>query len=356
MAGTTFTTGNALTQKLWRKQLFYESLKATYFGKFMGKDQDNLVQWVTETKKDKGDRITVGLRMQLTGAGTQGDGTLEGNEEALVTYSDNLYIDQLRHAVRSSGKMSEQRTMIDHRTEAKNGLRDWWADRLDTALFNQLCGNTAQTDTKYTGNQAAIAPDTAHRIFATGSADESQNATNYAMTLALIDQAVVTAKTFATGTTPIIRPIMVGGEPKYVCFLHPGQVYALRQSTASSQWLDIQKAAVQGGQISKNPIYTGALAEYNGVILQEALRVTQGVNSSTGAAVANTRRAVLCGAQAAIFAVGKDGSPDSMTWVEEEFDYENQLGVSAGMIFGMKKAQFNSKDFGVITISTYSAY
>jgi hypothetical protein len=44
--------------------------------------------------------------MQLSGAGIQGDSTLEGNEEALTLYRDTVLIDQLRHAVRSGGYSS----------------------------------------------------------------------------------------------------------------------------------------------------------------------------------------------------------------------------------------------------------
>ena len=43
-----------------------------------------------------------------------------------------------------------------------------------------------------------------------------------------------------------------------------------------------------------------------------------------------------------------------MTWVEELFDYENQLGVSAGMIFGLKKTVFNSIDFGTMVVMSHS--
>jgi hypothetical protein len=43
-----------------------------------------------------------------------------------------------------------------------------------------------------------------------------------------------------------------------------------------------------------------------------------------------------------------------MNWVEELFDYNNQLGVAAGMIAGMKKTQFNSMDFGTIVFATYA--
>jgi hypothetical protein len=53
---------------------------------------------------------------------------------------------------------------------------------------------------------------------------------------------------------------------------------------------------------------------------------------------------------------GRDGGPNRYTWVEELFDYENQLGVSAaGLIFGMKKAVFNSLDFSTVVTSSYAA-
>lgn len=350
MATTSYGVNNALAVKAWSKKLFVDALKKTYFEKFMGKTATSLIQIKDEVSKGPGDRITIGLRMQLSGDGVQGDGTLEGNEESLTTYSDNVYIDQLRHAVRSSGKMSEQRVPFSVRDEAKSGLEDWWAGRLDAWFFNQLAGNTAVSDTRYTGNQAAVAPSTNRKVFVNGSADESQTAT-YVFNLNLIDKCVERAGIYS----PTIRPIKVNGEDKYVMFLHPYQVYDLRTSTSSGQWLDIQKAAMMGGQIDKNPIYTGALGEYNNVILHQAYRVPTGVNSSTGAAISTVRRAIFCGAQAACMAYGQKDQGGEMSWVEELFDYQNQLGVSAGMIAGLKKTQFNSEDFGAITVSTYAA-
>ena len=350
MATTSYGVNNALAVKAWSKKLFVDALKKTYFEKFMGKTATSLIQIKDEVSKGPGDRITIGLRMQLSGDGVQGDGTLEGNEESLTTYSDNVYIDQLRHAVRSSGKMSEQRVPFSVRDEAKSGLEDWWAGRMDYWFFNQLAGNTAVSDTRYTGNQAAVAPSTNRKVFVNGSADESQTST-YVFNLNLIDKCVERAGTY----NPTIRPIKVNGEDKYVMFLHPYQVYDLRTSTSSGQWLDIQKAAMMGGKIADNGIYTGALGEYNNVILHQAYRVPTGVNSSTGAAISTVRRAIFCGAQAACMAYGQKDQGGEMSWVEELFDYQNQLGVSAGMIAGLKKTQFNSEDFGTITVSTYAA-
>lgn len=349
MATTSYGVNDALAVKLWSKKLFQEALKQTYFSRFMGKGSSNIVQIKDETSKGPGDQITVGLRMQLSGDGVQGDGTLEGNEEALTTYSDAVLINQLRHAVRSAGKMSEQRVPFSVREEARMGLQDWWANRLDNWFFNQLCGYTAQSDTRYTGNQAALAPDAEHKVYLNGSADESATS-SYVMDLTVIDKCVEKAKTIS----PMIRPIRVGGEDKYVMFLHPYQVYNLRTNTSSGQWLDITKAALSGGKESGNAIYNGALGEYNGVVLHEATRITQGVNSSTGAAISTVRRAVFCGAQSAVMAYGKDSDGGEMSWTEELFDYGNQLGVSAGLIAGLKKTRFNSKDFGTIVIPTYA--
>ena len=64
---------------------------------------------------------------------------------------------------------------------------------------------------------------------------------------------------------------------------------------------------------------------------------------------------MFCGAQAAVIGFGRENGPNTMTWVEELFDYKNQLGVAAGMIWGAKKNVFNSQDFGVITVSSYAA-
>lgn len=359
MAASSYPTGHPLAAKLWAKKLFVESLKEAYFGRFVGKSSNSLIQWKDETQKDAGDRITVGLRMQLVGAGIQGDNTLEGQEEALTTYSDNVFIDQLRHATRSQGKMSEQRVLFDVREENRAALTDWWADRLDTAFFNQLAGNTAVTDTKYTGNQATIAPSTNNiiRVGTSATTGDESLSTVDTFTITTIDRAVARAKTMATGSQPTIRPIKVNGADKYVAFLHPFQVFSLRTTATANTvtWFEINRSAMQGGMIKDNPIYNGAIGEYNNVVLHEATRVPLGV-SAAGAAVANTRRAIFCGAQAGLFATGRDTtSPEKMTWVEEEFDYGNQLGVAAGMIFGLKKTVFNSQDFATIVMSSYAA-
>ena len=76
MATTSFPTNHPLAVKVWSKKLFVEALKQTYFQKFMGESTDALCQVKPELNKGAGDKITYGLRMQLSGAGIQGDATL----------------------------------------------------------------------------------------------------------------------------------------------------------------------------------------------------------------------------------------------------------------------------------------
>lgn len=106
MAATQFLTGNALTVKAWAKKLYVQAIYDTYASRFMGSSASSLIQVRDEVRKGPGDKVTVGLRMQLSGTGIAGDDTLEGNEEALITYSDSVLVDQLRHAVRSKGYLN----------------------------------------------------------------------------------------------------------------------------------------------------------------------------------------------------------------------------------------------------------
>jgi len=106
-----------------------------------------------------------------------------------------------------------------------------------------------------------------------------------------------------------------------------------------------------GGDVETNPIFTGALGVYNGVVLHEWVRLP---TAPSGANAANVRRAVFCGAQAVGMAWGQ-GHSETPKYEEDIFDYGRQFGVSVQSILGAKKLQFNSKDFGTIVMSTYAS-
>src|SRR5258708_6987546 len=173
MSATTYGVNDTLSNKLWAKKLNAETLKETYFGKFMGTGSDNMIHLKNETSTAAGDAVTFGLRMQLAGDGVTEAQTLAGNEEQLSTYSDKVTVNELAHAVRVKNKntIDAQRVPFNLRDEAKMGLKDWFSNRFDTAMFNHLAGNTLVTDMLYAGNNTIVAP-ASSRIYRGGAATD----------------------------------------------------------------------------------------------------------------------------------------------------------------------------------------
>ena len=365
MAMTSYGVNDALAIKLWSKMLDHEALKYTDIGPLIGDDPNSIIHRKTETEKGPGDRITYGIRMQLSGAGFTENQLAEGNGEALTTYSDSLLVNELGHVVgvKSEYTIDQQRVPFNLRDEAKGGLADWWAKRYSVSFFNQVCGYVIQADTRFSGLNASIAASATRIIRQSGRASDDLLVAGDTFTIDLIDKA----KEAAVTATPKIRPIMVKGAgggngrrdfnatltDKYCMYLHPFQITDLRKNTSTGQWLDITKAAYTGLAATNNPIYSGAIGEYNGVILRSAYDVTTGVSATTTDAP-NVRRAVFLGGQAAMIAFGQRNSPNKYRWNEELFDHKRRLEVSAWSILGLKKTQFNSVDYGTIVVATYA--
>lgn len=363
MAITSYGVNDALAVKLWSKKLDHEALKYTDIGALIGTDANSIIHLKTETQKGVGDRITYGIRMQLQGAGFTENQLAEGNGESLTTYSDGLVINELGHVVgvKSEYSIDQQRVPFNLRDEAKDGLKDWYAKRYSVAFFNQVCGFTLQTDIRYTGLNATIAPSATRIIRQSARASDDLLVAGDTFTVDLIDKA----KEAAITATPKLRPVNVVGmtngrrdfnktlTDKYVMYLHPYQVTDMRRNTSTGQWLDIEKAASMGRGQNGNKIYSGAIGEYNSVILRQSIDVTNGI-SAGGVLVATVNRAVLLGGQSCMMAFGQRNSINKYRWNEELFDHKRRLEVSAWTIHGLKKTTYNSVDYGTIVISTYS--
>jgi N4-gp56 family major capsid protein len=355
MAINTFSTNDANAVKVWSKMFEVETLKALEIAPLIGDSPTSIIHRKKDLQKAPGDRIYYNLRMQISGRGVTEGGVLEGNEESLTIYQDSVVVNELYHAVRvpSKDSIDAQRVPWDLMMEAKDALVDWYAKRMSVSFFNAVCGNTTQTDTIYTGFNATTAPSSGRVIRPAGAAnDETMTSDLYKMDLRLIDYAKEAAKI----ASPMIRPVRIDGKDCYVMYLDPRQVTDLRTNTSTGQWLDIVKA-YENGFGKDSQIVKGSIGMYNGVILREAPddTIPLGVNSSTGAAVSNTRRAVLLGAQAAGISFANDGGPNTYKTKTETFDYGREVGIGVGTIFGIKKTRFNSVDYGTIVVPTYAA-
>ncbi len=79
----------------------------------------SVIQVKTETQKGTGDKVTFGLRMQLSGNGFTSSDRAEGNGEQLTTNSDAITIDELGNVVgiRSKNTIDAQRVPFNLRDE-----------------------------------------------------------------------------------------------------------------------------------------------------------------------------------------------------------------------------------------------
>lgn len=337
MAGTAYSTVSPETRKHWASKTFKEMLTETYAFRFAGTSDGSMIQIKEDLQKGKGDVVKTFLRAQLSGRGVINDATLQGNGESLTHHKDEITIGYQRHAVASDGKLSEQRVAWEFRPAAKDALKDWWRKRIDTVFFNQVTGNTTETDMAYLGHNSAVAP-TRVVMEADATASISSGTT---FGIRLLDYAVEQAR---TGTYPM-RPVVSGGKEYYILFLHEYQATDLRREFGSGGWGDIHKAAIQGGAGTNDPIFTGALGVYNNVI----------IHTSNYLPIASSIcRAALCGAQAVGLAFGQKSGVDTyMNWTEEIYDHENKTEIGGALMWGMKKMVWNSYDFSTVVIPTW---
>ncbi len=354
MSATEFPLNDPLAIQRWSTSLSYEAAKKTYFSKFIGTGKDNLITLKTELNKGAGEKITVGLRMKLSGSGIEGDNTIEGTsaEEALTFYNDALLIDQLRKGTKSKGKMTEQRVPYNLRKEGRDALSTWWAEELDEELFIYLAGEAtaASIDTVTHGNVSSNAGRADNAVTAPSTIVYSGAATSKAsltaadkMSLAVVDKSVALAETL----DPMMRPLIIDGERKFVLVMHTFDAFNMRQGTSANDWLALRKATDRG---NSGLIYKNALGEFADTILHKHRGVLR-YNDYGGAAV-KASRSLFMGAQAALIAYGQDQSPQRYSWNEETDDRGNALAITAGTIFAVKKSTYNLKDFGCMVIDS----
>ena len=353
MALTEFGINDPQAVKLFSKMTFREAIRGTLFSKFMGKGKQSIITRHTDLEKNAGDTVKYDLLEQTSGAGVTGNNWMKGNEAPLTYYQDSVVIDQLRQG-HQFDRMSQQRTIHNMRTDARENLSDWWKHTLDNYMFRYLCG-----DTTINHGQAGLAPDSDHYIVCgdvshsgTIATDEASLGSNDQFDLMDIDYAKEKARTIA----PMIRPTMIDGDEYYVVVLHDYSLTDLRVNTNSSatvKWTDIQQYANVRGL--KNPIFSGANGVYNKCIIYDSNRIYSPRTS--------VRRNLFLGAQAGTFAIGnaydridqKKFGDLPMSWVEDLDDYNDKKGIAAGMVFGIKATRYNSKNYGCMVMTAYSA-
>lgn len=362
MSQTVVAFGDPKAQKKWSANLAVDTRKKSYFeNRFIGTDDNNIIQRKTELETDAGDTISFDLCVQMRAKPTYGDARLEGKEESLKFYTDQVIIDQVRHAASAGGKMSRKRTAHDMRMIAKNRLGDYFARLVDELFFMYLSGARGINqdfieDVSYTGfaGNAFTSPDAGHLMYGGSATSKATLASTDKMNVTVIEKAINKAEMMQAldPKTANMVPVTNGADDQYVMLMSPFQEYDLRTSTTTGQWLDIQKAA-SAAEGRKNPIFMGGLGMINNTVLHKHRNVVRFDDYGSGSNVA-AARALFLGRQSAVVAYGTAGGL-RYSWEENTKDYGNEPTVASGFIGGIKKTVFNGKDFGVLSIDTAAA-
>jgi len=314
----------------WAKQLAYEVGKEIYFSKFMGDSFESMI--VSKSMPEgKGKDMTFGL-VGYTGTAVTGDSPLESNEQNITSNEVTVTTAQRRFGIINAGNFDDSKVLYNFRSEALAQLKRQYAEDHDAQIFSAL------TKTSGAGAYLRADSETAGSVYA----DSDPKAAVATTDLATAEDISKLKKMAMLGTTKSykMKPIRVDGKDHYVLLVHPEVAYDLAKDDT---WLNAQKNANVRG--SENPIFSGALGMYDGVIVHEHEGITTAADGG-GASVVYARNLFL-GAGAACHA-----KVDEMSWVEKTFDYGNKLGIAAGQIYGVGMSTFDSKDYAVIQYLT----
>ena len=383
MALTNFGTLTGDQLQAWSRDFWRVARNASFINQFAGTGQNSAVQRITElTKSEKGTKANLTLLADMTGDGITGDNTLEGNEEALRAFDITIELDQLRFANRIAGRVADQKTIVNFRETSRDMLAYAMADRIDQLAFLTLSGlaytnktNGALRTTSSSAGHELVDLEFASDVSAPTSARHLRvDVANNTSTLVAGDTTAITAadklayrdivNLKAYAKDQYIRGLRgAGNQELFHLFVTPQQMADLKLD--SDFLANVRNAGIRG---PNNELFAGSSSlMVDGVMVHEFRHVfstegaTSGTSSNAGAAGykwgpdadIDGARALFVGAQA--LAMADIGLPEI---VEDTFDYGNQLGISVGKIFGLRKPKYNSdvngsvQDFGVICLDT----
>ena len=364
MAQTNFALLTNEQKTVWSLDFWKQARNQSFVNKFLGKDANSMIQHITELKKtEKGARAVITLLADLEGDGIVGDRTLEGNEEVLKSYDQVIRIDQMRNANRHEGRMADQKSVVNFRENSRDKLAYWLADRIDQLAFLTLAGRSyiyhpngttrVGSDLKNLEFAADVVAPSAKRVgrwnnttkaFVVGGGQNDIASTDTPAWELFVQLKAYAKENYMRGIKEN------GGEETYHAFLSP---MAMSKLKLDPVYRDNLRYAQQRG--SGNELFTGSAVKIDGIYLHEFRHVPNtrlaAGGSKWGGGAVDGCQILFCGAQA--LGMADIGNPE---WVEKEFDYDNQPGISVAKILGFLKPQFTTQysggtkeDHGVIS-------
>lgn len=361
-------------KSVWVTDYLKSYTRMSGFAPYMGRGTSSIIRVRSELRSEAGSTINIPLILELRGRGVEGSEVLEGNEEEMDNFGDQVRVNWLRNGV-VVPKSTSFRTEIDLLNAARERLVIWSKNRLRDSVINAFQSvikpgtvdadgsPLADTAILYAASTAAerntyLVNNTDRMLFGSDIANGSSgvwatalgnvDTTADKMSAAVIDIAKSLAKRTTNNANGMaITPYQsdaTAGREWFVMFMDS---FAFSQATRDPIIAQADRDARDRG-VDSNPIFQGGDRIYNGVILREIpeLNPLPGV----GASGADVSRSFLCGAGALAVAFGQDPTPKT----DRDRDYGFRPGVAIEELRGQKKMSFLGTNYGVVEVFTAS--
>lgn len=369
-----------LREQVWlRDEYVTPYLRMSGFDRYMGRGTNAIIRTISSSVTDGGKSVVMPLIGLIRGEGVSGSQVLEGNEDDMDTYADEIRVNWRRNAVKVP-KSTSYNTSLDLLNAAKPRLRDWAANVvLKKALVQQMQGivvpgvsvtdadgtsyNAPDTVIPYAQATAAqrntfVVNNSDRILFGADIANASSGVmatalatidnTNDKLTPALISKAKRIAQetasltaTTANNISPITPYTTADGEEWFVMFVHPRAMRDLRNDATMMQ---ANRDARERGE--NNPLFRGGDLLWDGVIIREMFDLE--LIAGAGASGIDVAHNFLAGQSALAVAWGQE--PRVIT--DRDQDYQFRPAVAVEELIGVKKTSFAGKQYGGVSVFT----
>lgn len=350
----------------WSNKFMNEYVRASGFMPYMGASETSIFRILSDSDAQNVAAINIPLFGRLKGRGVFDAEVLEGNEEDMDSFSDQVTLRWRRNGV-VVPKSTSYATELDLFNVARPALRTWAAESMrdDTiiALDSVIIPGALSTgaldpgthDTSIAYSQATAGQRNTYLVnnsdrLLFGVLNSNSSSGNFATSLGNVDNVndklsttmLDVARAKAREADPHITPYMTDdGEEWFVVFVDANGMRDLRGDSAMQQ---ANRDAMERGR--NNPLFRAGDLLWNGMIIREVPELSLVRKVGAGASGINVGVGFLCGQSAVAYGWAQQPTPrrDNLR------DYGFRPGVAIEELRGQKKLSRGGIQNGVVSL------
>lgn len=363
------------TRVAYSKAVTREVTKRSKVKPFIAKseaDNTSIIKAVSKTC-ELGSVIAIEMEDSLVESGAIGNVDFSASGEELKNIKQFIKVDRFQHAVPSTENIVNQRKADTFKARAKNSLSNWGTMKFDKIFFNAMSADCTNIVVCGHHNDATPANLVTADVLTTADVEEAKN------------RAILGLDSDGNKTVPPLIPVRttqnenMGYYEDIEVFIMFVGTHTARHIKNDANWELARRDALERGKT--NPIFTGALGFWDGVLLLDVKTDTErqsGVLTSSskfvgfgnvkssdlsiyaGGAGQETEINLLVGANAAHIVV--DEGIAYYDWVDKSDPRRMNAGIDR--VYGFAKTKydasandgiladsiFDCKDYGVIAV------